>query len=173
MISIAELPRLYSDSIPEQPKSTESLRVCLITVGDKTFALDLRHVREVFEPASITPVPGMPASLVGVANLRGTIIPLVDARPSLGVSPSAAERYAIVVRHMSHQVGLLIDAIPEIRTISPDDIVDSSALNASERRSFVSQLVKVGNRVSEVLELSALFASIEDADMETSVPDNQ
>lgn len=78
-----DLPLLTSDAGLEQAKPTELRRVCLVVLGGESFAIDLRQVREVFELESMTPVPGMPASLVGVANLRGTIIPLADLRQSL------------------------------------------------------------------------------------------
>jgi purine-binding chemotaxis protein CheW len=156
-----ELPLLSSDSETEQSQSSGLGKVCLIALGGELFAVDLRHVREVFELESVTPVPGMPASLVGVANLRGTIIPLADLRMSLRTSPSTAARYVIVVRHEAHQIGLLIDDVPEIRTISPDDVLDSSATGVNENRPFLSGLVRVENHVSGILELSTLIASVE------------
>jgi purine-binding chemotaxis protein CheW len=168
MESTWDLPQLISDAEPEQHKSAGSWKVCLITLGGELYAVDLRQVREVFELESITPVPGMPPSLVGVANLRGTIIPLADLRLSLGASISTVTRYAIVVRHGLHQVGLLIDDVPEIRTISPDDMLDSSEPSASDRRPFLSGLIRVENRVSGMLELSTLLSSVEESSTDVS-----
>src|SRR5215831_18307020 len=113
MISIDELPQVHSDSVLVQTPPNKSLRVCLVTLGRKTFAIDLRQVIEVFETESVTPVPGMPASLVGVTNLRGTIIPLADVRAALGVSVSVLPKYAVVVRHGTQQVGILVEDVPE------------------------------------------------------------
>ncbi|HEY5931464.1 MAG TPA: chemotaxis protein CheW [Nitrospira sp.] len=162
MISISELPQLLSDSVPEQKKSNESLRVCLVAWGEETFAIDLRQVREVFEPESITPVPGMPAALVGVTNLRGTIIPLADLRAALGVSISVMLKYAVVLRHGTQQVGILVEDVPEIRTIQLDDLVAPSTRTAAERRPMISAFFKTGNKLSAILEMSRLLASIEE-----------
>lgn len=162
MISISELPQLLSDSVPEQKKSNESLRVCLVAWGEETFAIDLRQVREVFEPESITPVPGMPAALVGVTNLRGTIIPLADLRAALGVSISVMPKYAVVIRHGTQQVGILVEDVPEIRTIQLDDLVAPSTRTAAERRPMISAFFKTGNKLSAILELSRLLASLEE-----------
>lgn len=162
MISISELPQLLSDSVPEQKKSNESLRVCLVAWGEETFAIDLRQVREVFEPESITPVPGMPTALVGVTNLRGTIIPLADLRAALGVSISVMLKYAVVLRHGTQQVGILVEDVPEIRTIQLDDLVAPSTRTAAERRPMISAFFKTGNKLSAILEMSRLLASIEE-----------
>lgn len=161
MISVSELPQLHSDSMSEQPKSTESLRVCLITLGEETFAIDLRQVSEVFEPESITPIPGMPLALVGVTNLRGTIIPLADLRAVLGVITSVVPRCAVVVRHGTQQVGILVEKVPEIVTIRSDDLVAPSACTASERRPMLSAFFRIENKVSAILEMSRVLASIE------------
>ena len=162
MIPIGELPQLHSDSVSEQIQSTESLRVCLVALGEETFAIDLRQVREVFEPESITPVPGMPAALVGVTNLRGTIIPLTDLRAALGVSSSVMPKYAVVIRHGTQQVGILVEDVPEIRTIKLDDLGASSTRPAAERRPMISVSFRTENRPSAILELSRLLASLEE-----------
>ena len=167
-----ELPLLTSDAGLEQAKPTELRRVCLVVLGGESFAIDLRQVREVFELESMTPVPGMPASLVGVANLRGTIIPLADLRQSLGVSLSTAARYVIVVRHDSHQIGLLIDGVPEIREIATEDMLSDSEATITSIKGghrFLSGLVRVENRVSGMLVIPSLLASVEDAVMEPSL----
>ncbi|MBX3302085.1 MAG: purine-binding chemotaxis protein CheW [Nitrospira sp.] len=159
---MGELPLLHSDSIPEQPKSTDALRVCLIKLGQERFAIDLRQVREVFEPESVTPVPGMPDVLVGVTNLRGTIIPLADVRRALGVSASAMPKYAVVVRHGTHQVGILVEDVPTIRIIHSHDLMAPSAYPTAKRHPMISLLFKTESKPSAILEMSRLLSSIEE-----------
>lgn len=161
MISIGELPQLHSDSVPAQRQSTESLRVCLVALGEQIFAIDLRQVAEVFVPESITPVPGMPAALVGVTNLRGTIIPLADVRAVFDVSASGLPKYAVVVRHGIQQVGILVENVPEIRTIPSDDLVTTSVRTATESLPLFSGFVTIDKKSSTILEISRLLASIE------------
>jgi purine-binding chemotaxis protein CheW len=163
-----ELPRLTSDGEYDHKTPTGSWKACLVTLGGELFAIDLRQVREVFELDAITPVPGMPPSLVGVANVRGTVVPLADLRQSLGVSPSTTPRYAVVVRHDAHQIGLLIDEVPEIRWMLPEDRLDPSGGNQTGERSLLSGLIRVENRVSGMLEIPALVASVEAATIDAS-----
>jgi purine-binding chemotaxis protein CheW len=154
MISITELPQLHSDAASEQTQSAEPLRVCLVTLGEETFAIDLRQIREVFEPDSITSVPGMPAAVIGVTNLRGTILPLADVRAAVGVSSAIRPKYAVVVLHGTQQVGILVEAVPEIRTIQLDDPAPPSTPTAAEGRSMVYP--------GAVLDTAQLLASIEE-----------
>jgi purine-binding chemotaxis protein CheW len=161
MEATREQPQLSASPASEPIKSAVPSRICLISLGGELFAIDLRHVREVFELESVTPVPGMPASLVGVANLRGTVVPLTDLRPALGVPASAAPKYVVVVRHGAQQVGILIDDVPEIRTIHGDDLLTSSAHGITESRPFLSGLVKIEDRMSGMVEVARLLASVE------------
>jgi purine-binding chemotaxis protein CheW len=150
-----------TNSGPDHVRSAIPSRICLVTLGGEFFAIDLRYVREVFEIEAITPVPGMPASLVGVANLRGTVIPLADLRPSLGLPASDAPKYAVAVRHGTQQVGILIDDVPEIRAIHPDDVLAASTRGVTDSRPFLAGLLKIENRMSGVMEISRLLASVE------------
>ena len=96
--------------------SKGSLRMCVLSLGGELFAIDLRNIREVFEVESVTAVPGMPSMLTGVTNLRGTVIPLLDLRASLGLEVTTRPcPFAVVIRQGARQVGIFVDHVPEIR----------------------------------------------------------
>ncbi|HXF92348.1 MAG TPA: chemotaxis protein CheW [Nitrospiraceae bacterium] len=137
-------------------------RICLITLGGELFAVDLRHVREVFEVESVTPVPGMPSTLTGVANLRGTVMPLADLRPVLGLPASGPRpKYAVVVQYDAQQVAVLVDQVPEIRTIRAGEMLEASTRGTKGVRPFVSTIVKVDERMSGFIEIRTLLACVE------------
>ncbi|MDH4187038.1 MAG: chemotaxis protein CheW, partial [Nitrospira sp.] len=82
---------------PGHASGVATVRAAIISMGGELFTIDLRSVREVFAVESITPVPGMPAGLVGVTNLRGTVVPLLDLRQMFSLNADGALRYAVVV----------------------------------------------------------------------------
>lgn len=100
------------------------LRACVFTAGAETFAFDVRRVREVVMVDDVTAVPAAPAQVVGVANLRGDVLPIVDPARLLGVAPRRAGRRlrALVVISAGAQVGLLIDEVPGLEVF--DDVVE-------------------------------------------------
>ena len=67
-----------------------TMRAAIVSLGGEQFTIDLQNVREVFVVESITPVPGMPAGLVGVTNLRGSVVPLLDLRQMIGLAAESA-----------------------------------------------------------------------------------
>jgi purine-binding chemotaxis protein CheW len=137
------------------------MRAAVISMGGELFTIDLKSVREVFVVESVTPVPGMPSGLVGVTNLRGTVIPLLDLRPMFGLDAVAVLRYAVVVQHVNWQVGLLVDAVPEIRTIAKDQFLPAPAGTREGAFPFVTTVVKLEDRLRGVLETSVVLSHFE------------
>jgi len=148
---------------PGQPKATGSatMRAAIISLGGELFTIDLKSVREVFVVESITPVPGMPSGLVGVTNLRGTVIPLLDLRPMFAINLDATLRYAVVVKHENWQVGVLVDTVPEIRTLSRDQFLPAPVGTGEGAFPIVSTVVKLEDRLRGVLEASVVLSHFE------------
>ena len=138
------------------------LRVCLISLAGELFAVDLKNVREVFEVEGITPVPGMPAVLAGVANLRGVVMPLVDLRRLMGLPASGpAPRYAVVIRHESQQIAVLVDQVPEIRTVHNDELLPAPARTSHGGTPFVTAILRLEDRIGGMVEVPTLLAQVE------------
>ena len=146
----------------EPHKQTDVLRVCLISLAAELYAVDLRNVREVFEVESVTPVPGMPPALVGVTNLRGVVIPLVDLRVVLGLTVTGPPpRLAVVIRHGTRQVGVLVERVPEIRNVQHDQLVPTPHDESSKSRPVVSAVLRLEDRVGDMLQVPLVFEQVE------------
>ena len=106
-------------------------RACVVTLGGRPFAVDVREAREVVMLESLTAVPGAPAPLLGVANLRGTILGVAEARPLLGLPspPVTAGSPALVLA-----VGELKAAMPIDRVVGLDWFETPLPLDANDRR---------------------------------------
>lgn len=88
-------------------------RACVVTLGGRLFAVDVREAREVVMLEPLTPVPGAPAPLLGVANLRGSILGVAEARPLLGVPsrPVTSGSPALVLAVGDVQAAMPIDRV--------------------------------------------------------------
>ncbi len=138
------------------------VRLCLFSRAGNAFALELHDVAEVLRISEVTPVPGTPCVIAGVANLRGIIVPLVDLRVLLGQPADQGEpQFAVVIRHQGHCVGLLVDEMPEIRAVPDDEFVASQMKADSLQSPFVSSTVRIGNRHSGVVDIPALVNCVE------------
>jgi purine-binding chemotaxis protein CheW len=149
------------DAVPITGAGT--MRAAIVSLGGELFTIDLQNVREVFVVESITPVPGMPAGLVGVTNLRGSVVPLLDLRQMIGLGAENALKYAVVIKHGNWQVGVLVDTVPEIRTLSKDQFLPAPVGTGDGGNPFVSTVVNLEDRLRGVLETSVVLSHFEGA----------
>lgn len=143
------------------PMGTGTMRAAIVSLGGELFTIDLQNVREVFVVESITPVPGMPAGLVGVTNLRGSVVPLLDLRQMIGLATETTLKYAVVIKHGNWQVGVLVDTVPEIRTLSKDQFLPAPVGTGDGGNPFVSTVVNLEDRLRGVLETSVVLSHFE------------
>lgn len=99
-----------------------SLEILAFRLHGQEFCVRTTSIREIRGWAPVTPLPRAPDEVVGVINLRGTVIPIVDLAVKLGLTETQAnERSAIVVAEVSNGVvGLLVDAVSDILTVPAD-----------------------------------------------------
>jgi purine-binding chemotaxis protein CheW len=90
------------------------LRACLFRLANAAYAVDVRQAREVAVFDEVTRVPRAPDDLLGVANLRGTVMPLVDIRPLLGLGGERLGRGALrtlVIHDGAVQVAVAVEQV--------------------------------------------------------------
>ena len=146
-----------------QTDGFSTMRAAIISLAGEIFTIELKSVREVFVVESITPVPGMPSGLVGVTNLRGTVIPLLDLRPMFALNADEPLQYAVVVKHGNWQVGILVDTVPEIRILSKNQFLPAPTGTGERTFPFMSKVVKLEDRLRGVLETAAVLSHFEGA----------
>jgi purine-binding chemotaxis protein CheW len=119
-----------------------ALRVCLFRLGDAVFAVEARHARRVAVLDELTPVPGAPAHLVGVVNLGGSIVPVVNLRPVLALRPGRVDAGAhlVVVAAPGCEAAVAADEVLGLASVTEDPAVRAAPSAACERlgRGFVT-----------------------------------
>ncbi len=97
-------------------RSEGDKRLVGFVVGDVHYALDIAHVREIVNPSPTSAVPQMPGAVVGVADHRGEVVPIVDARWHFGLPRVAASRGTkwILLRAGEELLGLVVDRVTDV-----------------------------------------------------------
>ncbi len=97
---------------------------CIFTCGGRDFAASVVAAREVLPGEEATPVPQAPPALVGVLNLRGQVLPLVqlDSLLDMPARPYAADDQILVLSAADVDIGLVVDRVRDVRTIDDTEI---------------------------------------------------
>ena len=120
-------------------------------------------IREIRGWSSATPVPHSPPEVIGIMNLRGTVIPVVDLSLKLGMPPTKPnERSAIVVADVhSTVIGLLVDQVSDILTVRGEQIQPLPEVAASFDRVFSDGIITKDHGMICFLNLARMFRATE------------
>lgn len=143
----------------------------VFAIGADEHAIAAAHLHEIVAYSPITRLPGMPAWIRGVVNLRGRVLPVIDLAVRFG-RPEAAigKRTCLVVVEVAidgepTMLGLLVDAVSRVLDIAPGDIAPPPAFGSQIRVEFLRGVVPVGNRFTVVLDLPRIFSAEEVLDI--------
>jgi purine-binding chemotaxis protein CheW len=128
-------------------------------VGAQEFCVDVMSVREIRVWMPVTPLVHAPSFVCGMLNLRGAVLPIIDFAARLGLPPTEpTSRHAILVVEIGNQmVGLLVEGVSEILTISDGMIQPTPDVAAQTAKDFVSGIVAIDKRMISLISLPAIL----------------
>lgn len=100
------------------------IQLVAFVVGTEEFAVPILSIQEIIKPLEYTRVPGVPNYVLGVFNMRGWVVPLINLRLKFGLpyeKPTEDTRY-IVIRNQEERAGFIIDRLTEAVRIKESDI---------------------------------------------------
>jgi purine-binding chemotaxis protein CheW len=101
---------------PQRQRHDPSKDLVGFVVGDVEYAVEIAHVKEIANPLKVVPLPHPPPAVVGVADYRGEVVPVVDLRARFGLPSSPATRKTkwIVIDMSGRLVAIVVDAVTEV-----------------------------------------------------------
>lgn len=122
-------------------------------IGEQEFCVEIMCVREIRGWSHATPLPQSPDFMKGVINLRGAVLPIMDLAQRLGLpGREPTQRSVIIVVQVGDRlVGLLVDAVSDILSITPDQIQPTPDIGCDSVKGFVKGLISTdGRMISEI-----------------------
>lgn len=151
---------------------TETAHLVCFRVGKETFGVDIFSVREIVKAQEITSVPGTADYVLGIINLRGKIISVVDLAERLGLGRAKIERASriLVVDLDGFTVGFLVDAATEVLKL-PRESIDPAPedLNHTIHDDYLEGVGKLDDRLVIILNLSYLLSERDTESIEASL----
>jgi purine-binding chemotaxis protein CheW len=101
------------DVLPEE----EEVQICLFSIGEDTYAIPVEVLIEIIISQKIFPVPTTPSHVLGVINLRGNIVPIVDIRPALSLPQRSVPGQIAIIKQESMMLGIIVDNVSAVISI--------------------------------------------------------
>ena len=141
---------------PDGNKKDEVLRWVTFQLDKEMYGVNVMQVREVLRYSDIAPVPGAPAYVLGIINLRGNVVSVIDTRLRFGLPPAEAtdNPRIMILESLRQPVGILVDSVAEVVDLNTKDIDDTPNVGTEESAKFICG---VCNRNDELLILIDLY----------------
>jgi purine-binding chemotaxis protein CheW len=160
----------FADDVARQqaavsaPAPDPELHLVTFRLEREAFAVPIDRVREVVRVTDVTRVPEAPPHIRGVTNLRGKVLPVVELRTRLGLSPAVitpSSRILVVEAH-NRVLGLLVDGVSRVVKVPSSSVVPPPDEVLSERTDYIPGVARMGETLLILLDLDrALLLSDE------------
>jgi len=145
----------------------ETTQYLTFKLAGEVFALDISKVREVMDFTKVTKVPQTPDFMLGVINLRGSVVPVVDMRLKFGMTmteKSVNTCIIIVEIELDGEttvLGALADSVQEVMDLDPDQIEPAPRIGTRLNTKFIKGMGKRDNHFIIILDIDKIFSSDE------------
>ena len=141
--------------------SDEVLQWVTYKLGEETYGINVMQVQEVLRHTEIAPVPGAPDYVLGIINLRGNVVTVIDTRSRFGLpSSDITDNTRIVIIESDEQVvGILVDSVAEVVYLRSSEIDSAPNVGTEESAKFIQG---VSNRDGQLLILVDLNKLLND-----------
>jgi purine-binding chemotaxis protein CheW len=144
------MSNLLAQSGKGKETTDQVLQWVTFKLQEETYGINVMQVQEVLRYTDIAPVPGAPMYVLGIINLRGNVVTVIDTRARFGLPPSdVTENSRIVIIEADKQViGILVDSVAEVVYLRASEIDTAPNVGTDESAKFIQG---VSNRDGELL----------------------
>ncbi len=140
-----------------------NLQCVTFTLEDETYGIDVMQVQEVLREVEVAPVPGAPHYVLGIINLRGNVVSVIDARTRFGLPTKESDDMTriIVIEAQQQIIGILVDSVAEVVDIDRKDIDTAPNVGNSETAKYIDGVVSRGDSLLILVDLNKLLSEEE------------
>lgn len=156
------------------PAAATAVPVQYLTVNlaNEEYAIDILAVREIRGWTPVTRIPQAPPYVLGVLNLRGTIVPVLDLRLRFGLTREAydATTVTVIVNVAGRLFGVVVDAVSDVLDVAADDVRPVPDMGTAVDTEYLKGLTAVADRMVLLLDVDKLLQPQDAQMLEAALP---
>lgn len=159
---------MSSNTVHSSDQSEDKiLQYVTFRLDDETYGINVMQIQEVLRYSEIAPVPGAPHYVLGIINLRGNVVTVIDTRTRFGLSQSdVSDQTRIVVLELEGQVvGVLVDSVAEVVYLKESEIETAPNVGNDESARFIQGVCNKNGELIILVEFEKMLSEEEWAEM--------
>ena len=130
------------------------------SLGEEEYAVAILSVQEIRSFQQPTTIAGAPSYMLGVINLRGSIVPIIDLRVKIGRDSAVTPQTVIIVLSMNATtLGIVVDSVSDVIEVKSGTVVDTP-VSVPESVNFISGIIKHEKRLLMLVDMSRLVNNV-------------
>ena len=130
------------------------------SLGGEGFAIPLLSVKEVIALPETTPVPHTPSYFIGIMNLRGQVISVLDLRDKLGLKADRTEETAVIICEFGDSpLGVVVDSVDSVLTPLEDDISEKPDIDGGTKSDYITAIYRKDDHLILFLDIERTLES--------------
>ena len=136
-------------------------------LDNESYGINVMQVQEGLRPTEIAPVPGAPTYVLGIINLRGNVVTVIDTRQRFGLTPAPiTDNTRIVIIEADKQVvGILVDSVAEVVYLRQSEIETAPNVGTDESAKFIQGVCNKNNELLILVDLEKMMTEDEWAEL--------
>lgn len=128
-------------------------------LGKEAYAVPLLSIKEVITVPETTPLPNSPSYFLGIMNLRGQIISVLDLRKKLKITPKeeGLEESVVIVDFDGVSIGLIVDSINRVISFSVNDLIEVPEIQSQVNGQYINGVYKGADHLTVILDLEEIL----------------
>jgi len=151
------------DELVQEVEDAEISRWVTFELEKECYGISVSEVREVLRYTDIAPVPGSPDFVIGIINLRGNVVTVIDTRKRFGLGPNDISNSTriIIIEIEEQEIGILVDSVAEVVDIYNRDIEAAPNVGNEETSRYIEGVTSRDGKLLIVVDLNKLLTDEE------------
>lgn len=143
----------------EQSEQDEILQWVTFRLAGETYGINVMQVREVLKHTDIAPVPGAPSYVMGIINLRGNVVTVIDTRMRFGLPDKelSSQSRVVIIECEKQVIGILVDSVAEVVYLYSSEIETPPNVGNDETAKFIQGVCNRDNELLILVDLNKLL----------------
>ncbi len=156
-------------NVTEEQVNDPIIQLVTFRLEDETYGINVMQVQEVLRVTEIAPVPGAPSYVLGIINLRGNVVTVIDTRIRFGlpVGEMSDSSRIVVIESEQQVIGILVDSVAEVVELRGSQIDSAPNVGNEESSRYIQGVATHNNGLLIVVDLNRLLSESEWGEIST------
>ncbi len=152
----------------QQSSEDPVLQWVTFNLAGETYGVNVMQVQEVLRYSEVAPVPGAPDYVLGIINLRGNVVTVIDTRDRFGLEPGEItdSTRVVIIEAERHVIGIMVDSVAEVVYLRQSEIETAPNVGNDESAKFIQGVCHKNGELLILIELDKLLTDHEWAEVQ-------